>query len=113
MNSSAPTVRAAASISSREALGPAERDVVRDRAGEEEALLRDDAELPAQRLLPHLAQVGAVDRDRTVGRVVEAREQLGDRRLARARVADERDGRARRHVELDPVQHLGAGAYLK
>ena len=35
-------------------------------------------------------------RDRALGRVVEAREQLRDRRLAGARVADERDGRAGR-----------------
>src|SRR5205085_3439187 len=37
-------------------LRPAERDVVGDAAGEQEPLLRDDAELPAQRLLPHGAQ---------------------------------------------------------
>ena len=36
----------------------------RDRAGEEEALLRHDPELAAQRLLRHVAQVDAVDRDR-------------------------------------------------
>ena len=43
-----------------------------------------------------VAQVGAVDRDRALGRVVEAREQLRDRRLAGAGVPDERDGRAGR-----------------
>ena len=43
-----------------------------------------------------VAQVDAVDRDAPLGRVVEAREQLRDRRLAGAGVADERDGRARR-----------------
>ncbi len=54
-----------------------------------------------------VAQVDAVDRDPALGRVVEAREQLRDRRLAGARVADERDGRPGGHVEVDPVQHLG------
>ena len=44
-NASAPTAAAAASISAREAVGPAEGDVVGDGPGEEEALLRDDAEL--------------------------------------------------------------------
>ena len=34
------------------------------RAGEEEALLRHDPELAAQRLLRDVAQVDAVDRDR-------------------------------------------------
>ena len=40
-------------------------------------------------------------------RVVEAREELRDRRLARARVADERDGRPRRDVEVEAVQDVG------
>ena len=77
---------------------------------EEEALLRDDPELAAQRLLGHVAEVDAVDRDPALARVVEAGEQLRDRRLAGAGVADERDGRPGRHVEVDPVQHLLAVA---
>ena len=66
MNSCAPTVCAAAT-SSRRRVGPAEGDVVAHRAGEEEALLRDDPELAPQRLLRHLAEVDAVDRDRAGG----------------------------------------------
>ena len=88
----------------------AEGDVVGDRAGEEEALLRHDPELPPQRLLRDVAEVDAVDRDAALGRVVEAGDQLRDRRLAGAGVADERDGRPGRDVEVDAVQHLGAGA---
>ena len=76
--------------------------------GEEEALLRDDAELAAQRRLRDVVQVEAVDRDPAVRRLVEAREQLRDRRLAGAGVADERDGRPGGDVEVDPVQHLVA-----
>ena len=92
-------------------LGPggartAERDVVRDRAGEEEALLRDDAELSPQRRLRHVAQVGAVDRDAPAARVVEASEQLRDRRLPGAGVPDERDGRPGGHVEIEVVQDV-------
>src|ERR671934_8642 len=60
-------------------VGPAEGDVLVHRAGEEEALLRHDAELPAERRLGHVAQVGAVDRDPALARVVEAREELRDR----------------------------------
>ena len=87
-------------------VGPAEGDVLGDGAGEEEPLLRHDAELAAQRVLRDVAQVVPVDRDPPFGRVVEAGDQLRDRRLAGAGVADERDRRAGRHVELDPVQHL-------
>ena len=50
----------------------------------------------------------AVDRDPAVARVVEAGEELRDRRLPGAGVADERDGRPGRHVEVDAVQHLDA-----
>ena len=110
MKSCAPTVCAARTISSGRRVGLAEGDVLGDGAGEEEALLRNDAELAAQRRLRDVVQVEAVDRDAAVRRLVEAREQLRDRRLARARVADERDRRAGGHVEVDPVQHLVAAA---
>ena len=73
-------------------VGAAERDVLADRGGEQEALLRHDAELAAQRAHLHVAQVVAVDADRALAGVVEARQQLDERRLARARVPDERDG---------------------
>ena len=91
-------------------LAPAERDVLGERAGEQEAFLRDDAELAAQRLLRRVAQVDAVERDASLGGVVEAREQLGDRRLARTGMADERHGRACGDVQVDPVQHLRPAA---
>ena len=87
-------------------VGAAERDVLAHGAGEEEALLRDDAELPAEALLRDVAEVVAVDRDPALARVVEAREELRDRRLARAGVADERDRRPGGHVEVDAVQDL-------
>src|SRR5439155_1316885 len=53
-----------------------ERDVLRHGAGEQEALLRDDPELAAERLLRHLAQVDAVDRGPALDGVVEAGKQL-------------------------------------
>ncbi len=45
--------------------------------------------------------------------VVEARQQLDERRLARARVADQRDGLAGGDAEVDAVQHLGALAVVE
>ena len=79
----------------------------RDRAGEEEALLRDDPELATERLLRDVAHVVAVDRDRAGAGVVEAGEELRDRRLAGSRVADERDGRPGGDVEVEVVEHVG------
>ena len=54
-----------------------------------------------------VAQVRAVDRDPTGARVVEAREQLRDRGLPGARVADERDGGAGGDVEVEVVEDVG------
>ena len=85
-----------------------EGDVVADRAAEQEALLGDDPELAAQRRLRDRAQVVAVDEHGAVGRVVEARDELGDRRLACAGRADERDGLAGRHGQRDVTHGVGA-----
>jgi hypothetical protein len=68
----------------------AEGDVVGDRAAEQERLLGHDPHLRAQRVRRHVAQVVAVDEHAPVGWVVEARDELGEGRLARARGADER-----------------------
>jgi hypothetical protein len=87
-----------------------ERDVLAHRAREEETLLRDDAELAAQALLRDRAEVVAVDGDVALARVVEAREELRDRGLPRARMPHERDRRPGRDVQLDAVQNLDAPA---
>ena len=84
-------------------LGPPEADVVGDRAAEQERVLEDDAELPADRAQLHVAQIGAVDAHGALERVVEARDQLRGRRLAAARLADERDAAALGHVDRDAV----------
>ena len=63
MNSCAPTVWAARTMSSAGRVRPPEGDVLGDGAREEEALLRHDPELVAQRRLRHVAEVVAVDRD--------------------------------------------------
>ena len=107
MKTSAPTASAARSTSAREASGRPKAMFSAIGAPEEEPFLRNDPELAANRRLRDLAQIGAVDRDAPVSRVVEAGEQLRDRRLPGARVADERDRGACGHVEVEVVQHVG------
>jgi hypothetical protein len=51
-----------------------------------------------------LAQVVPVDADRSLARVIEARGELGERRLARAGLPDQRDRLSGRDVELDVAQ---------
>ena len=57
---------------------------------EEIGLLRDDADGLGERVEGQLAHVDSVDRHRSAGRVVEARDEVGAGRLARARLAHER-----------------------
>src|SRR5207247_8420473 len=66
---------------------------------------QNDAELPAIRPELDRAQVVAVYAHGAVIRVVEAADELGGRRLAAARLADEREAPAGRDVDLDRVQH--------
>ena len=51
-------------------------------------------------------QVHAVDPDRAARDVVEARDQVDDRRLASARRSDQTDQLARRHLEAHTTEHL-------
>ena len=104
MNSCAPTARAAASHVLVGRVRTPEGDVVADRAGEQVALLRDDAELGAQRALRDPAQVVAVDQHAPAVGVVEARHQLGERGLAGAGRAHERQGLPRWHVQRDVLE---------
>ena len=60
-------------------------DVGGHRAGEEHGLLRDEADPRAQIGLRHLAHVDAVHQHAPLIDVVEARNQPGQRRLARSR----------------------------
>ena len=90
-------------------VGTGEARVVPDRAGEEERLLGDDADLAAQRVQRHRAQVEAVDEHAAALGVVEAVHQLGHRRLARSGRPDEGDRLARGDVEVDVLQHRDGG----
>ncbi len=86
-------------------VGAPEADVGRDRVGEQERVLEHDADVVAQRIEAHVANVGAVDRDAARVHVVEARQHQRDGRLARSRAADERDRFARRDREIEVAQH--------
>ena len=88
--------RAAASICALVASGRPKRDVVGDGAAEQEVLLRHHGDHAAELRLGQVAQRDAVDRDPPLQRVVEARQQPGDRGLARAGRAEQRDRLARR-----------------
>ena len=83
----------------------AERDVVGQRVGEQERLLRHEADGAAQDAEREVAHVDAVDEHRARRRIVQPREQDDQRRLARAGDADERDRLPgldrRRHVVED------------
>src|SRR5207244_13541678 len=57
-------------------------DVLPDRGMEQQRLLRDDAEESTVGRLPERPQIAAVDRDRAAERVVEAQDEVGERRLA-------------------------------
>lgn len=101
MKSCAPIAFAARSISSRLASGQADRDVLGDRAGEQERLLRHHHHAPPQLGRAQVAQVDAVEQDAARRGVVEAGQELGQRRLPGARGADHGDrlSRGQREVE--------------
>ena len=80
-------------------------DVVTHRIVEQHGVLRNDADDGAQRCLRHVADVLAVDRHAARFDIVEAIENAGDRRLARARRAHDRDRLAGRHGEADALEH--------
>ena len=104
MNSCALAAFAAAMISSMVASGAAVADVLGDGAGEENAVLHDDADLPAHGL-DIVARDGAViDADLAAGRVVKAGQQRDDGALARAAGPDERDHFPRLDGEVDVIE---------
>jgi len=89
----------------------AEGDVLADRGREEERVLGDRADLTPERAELHVPHIGAVDRDASGSDVVEARHERGQRRLARARVSDQRDRLTGRYVEVDALEH-GASRHV-
>ena len=80
-------------------------DVGADRLGEQEALLERDTDRVPQRVQRDVAYVVPVEQHSSRRRIVEARQQRGQRRLSAAARADDRDAFARRDVQRQLVQH--------
>src|SRR5690606_30188113 len=72
-------------------LPEAEGDVLGHRAGEQHDVLLDGGDLGAQRVEVPFAHVDPVDQDAAGGDVVDARDELGQRGLARAGLAHDGD----------------------
>ena len=87
--------------------------VLGDGAGEQHGVLEQDADLVAQPVERAVARVAAVDEHLAGGRVVEARDQRADRRLARARRPDDRHARPRREAQRDALEHRPVGLVLE
>ncbi len=85
-------------------------DVGAEGVGEQEAVLEHHADLVAQRGEAHVADVGAVDADRSRRHVVEAGEEQGEGGLPRARGAHQRHPLARRDLEREVLEDRLAGA---
>ena len=92
-------------------VGAAEADVLRDRFGEEKRLLRHHADPVAQLAQRNRLDRTSVDEDRAGRRLERAREQREQRRLAAAGAADDADGLAVAHVEVDVAQHGRGRSY--
>ena len=73
-------------------------DVVADGAREQERFLLDDADLAAQVVARVLLEFDAVEQDAPAGVVVEARQQVDQRRLARTGGTHQRHDLARLHA---------------
>ena len=84
--------------------GVPEADVLRDGAAEEVHVLQHEAEERAQLVQVHLAHVDAVHQDPPARHVVEAQEQVDQRRLPRAGGADDPDALPRPDLERDVLQ---------
>ena len=92
-------------MSSSVASGCGHAHVVGDRRVEQEAVLRHHADrAPAGRGID-VAEVAVADAHLALRRIGEPAQQLGERRLARTRLADDRDVRAGRDVDAHVVQH--------
>ena len=81
-------------------------DVVPHRPGEEDRLLRDDGDPGEERLLGQAADIDPVDEDPSGGDVIEAGNEVHQRRLSGTRRPEEGHGLARLDGEVDPVQDV-------
>src|SRR4051812_40725128 len=80
-------------------------DVGRDRAMQERGVLRDQSNRGAQALLRYPGHVLAVDEDAARLDIVEAQEQVDERRLAGTRATDQADALSGLYLQRQIVQH--------
>ena len=86
------------------------RHVLAEGEGEQLKVLKHDREQRDVLVVVVLADVDAVEQDRALGGVVEAAEQLDERRLARAVFADDREPLADAELHRDMAQRVVLGA---
>ena len=80
-------------------------DVFHDRIGEQEHVLLHDADLVSQGFLGQRAHVAAIHGHGAAGDVVEAGDQLAQRRLAAAGSAHEGDLLTRQDLQIHMLEH--------
>ena len=88
--------------------GPAVTDVLHDGTGEEEHVLLDDPDVPAETLLGQRPNVSPVHQHRTRRHIVKPRDQMADGGLAAAGRADQRKGLAGRNGQIDIIENRNA-----
>ena len=84
-------------------------DVLLDGAGEQEGLLQDHGDPPAQAVEGHIAHVDPAHQHRALVDLVEPVSQRDDRGLARTRGSDQGHDFARVHLEADVMQDRPGG----
>src|SRR5260370_42495086 len=80
-------------------------DIFRNRAAEQERFLEHQTDLPAEVFEAELADVHAVDLDGSLIGVVEAAQQVHQRRLADARAPDDADVLAWTDIEINAPEY--------
>ena len=88
----------------------AEADVFAHARIEQKILLKHDPELPAPRALLNRSQVGAIDHDDAVGRILETEEKRHERALAGAARAHDADERAPGDAQVHTIEQRPAVA---
>ena len=106
MSSSRPASRAACQASSMVKIGREADDVVEDVARHELGMLEDDADLAPDLARVERGQLAAVVGDRARVGGLEAEQEPHQRRLSRARRADDRHELARADLKADVVENL-------
>ena len=112
MKSCALAARAAAIISASRRIGPAEAQVVLDRAVEQVGVLGDDRDHPAHLIRVERADVVSANADRAGLGVVLAQQQAEDRGFAGAARADDANRLTGRDREAQPAMGVAAPAWI-